>query len=192
MITLATIAMLFLEPPNRVYNPAFDQDCTTTQTNKGHETYCPNYFDYSRAEYVRRLPPMLLPGHTSDGLQALGGDIPALPANCTDAIKTFYEKAARLSYFLQRQKSDIEAETLTREAAYNVEQIVKGYHMQVSREAKAKKSYNTPDNLNGYTGCAAHANAGTKEIYRLGDIIIHELNRENYGLKNTGLNPYSK
>lgn len=190
-ITLA--AALFLSAQqDRVFDPKIDEDCVTIEAQAGHEIHCPDRYDYSRAEYVRRLPPLKLPGHTSDGSAISSGGSDSFPIDCSAALKNFYERTAQFAHWLQRQKNDFAADTLTREAAYNIEQVIRSYHFKVSREAKAKHSYGTPDDTQGYTSCTAHANAGAREIYRIGDLVIHELNKGNYNMMGTGLNPHAR
>lgn len=186
------IAMMLFPQQDRLFDPKLDKDCVTFEAQAGHEVHCPDRFDYDRAEYVRRLPPIKLPGHSSDGAASVSESNRMLSGSCKTALKSFYDSTSKFTYWLQRQKNNFDTDTLTRDAAYNLEQIVRSYHVKVSREAKAKHSYGTPDDKVGYTSCVAHLEAGIAEVYRIGDLVIHELNRGNYDLSGTGLNPHTR
>ena len=188
--TLAAILVIWTQQ-DRVFDPKLDKDCVTIEAKAGYEIHCPDRYDYDRAEYVRRLSPIKFPGHSSDGSVINPENTEPYPNDCKAALKNFYERAAQFAHWLQRQKNNFDADTLTREAAYNIEQVVRSYHIKVSREAKAKHRYGTPESTAGFTSCTVHANAGTSEIYRIGDLVINELNKGNYNMVGTGLNPYA-
>ncbi|MEX0299265.1 MAG: hypothetical protein AB3N28_09355 [Kordiimonas sp.] len=186
------VSMMLFAQQDRIFDPKLDKDCVTIEAQAGHEVHCPDRYDYNRAEYVRRLPPIRLPGHSGDGAAIVSQGSRQYFGSCKTALKGFYDHTSKFTYWLQRQKNNFDRDTLTRDAAYNLEQMIRSYHIKVSREAKAKHSYGTLDDKVGYTSCVAHLEVGIAEIYRIGDLVIHELNRGNYDLSDTGLNPHAK
>lgn len=178
------------------YKPAIG--CKMVQAPKGWEIECPPVRDEERRAYMLKRKAPKLPGHASDAKRKEPEKEPDnssyvlknYPSRCRPARIEFSDRSGEFIAFLRRERNSSAANSLTNEAAYNVEQLIRSYITAVDREAVAKFRYSKRGG-NGDAICTAHFEFGTAEIKNIGQLIIDELNKGNQDLTGTGLNPYA-
>ncbi|MBL4830158.1 MAG: hypothetical protein JKY55_09790 [Aliivibrio sp.] len=181
------------------YKPAIG--CKMVQAPKGWEIECPPVRDEERRAYMLKRKAPKLPGHASDAKRKEPIEPPVkeeirsyvledYPSRCRPARIKFSDRSGQFIAFLRRERNSSAANSLTNEAAYSVEQLIRSYITAIDREAVAKFRYSKRGG-DGDAICTAHFEFGTAEIKHIGQLIIDELNKGNQDLTGTGLNPYA-
>ena len=197
--TMLALALMMQDERILDYKP---DGCRLVKAKAGWEIKCPPVKDEERRAYVLKRKTPQLPGHASDlppvnvpPVKDEGGGVTSYeladyPSACRPARIAFADHGGMFIGFLRRERNSSAANSLTNEAAYNVEQLVRNYISTVDREAVAKFRYSKRGG-NGDAICTAHFGVGKEELIRIGQIIIDELNKGNRDLTGTGLNPYA-
>lgn len=197
--TILALALMMQDRRILDYKP---DGCMLVNAKAGWEINCPPVKDEKRRAYVLKRKAPVLPGHASDlppvklpPVKNEGGGVTSYelsdyPSACRPARIAFADHGGMFIGFLRRERNSSAVDSLTNEAAYNVEQLVRYYMSIVDREATAKFRYSKRGG-NGDAICTAHFDVGKAELVRIGQIIIDELNKGNRDLMGTGLNPYA-
>ena len=178
------------------------QGCKAVIKTTGWGIVCPNTVDEKRAHIARHKPYPILPGYPSNNVgfhneetesnidDGSGTPVVDYPILCREARIKFSDDTSHFIAFLHRENNSNNWNSLTREASYNVEQIIRQYHSQIDRDAISKFRYGERGTNDGDKACANHFNFGDAELHRIAQLIIDELNKGNRDLTNTGLNMY--
>ena len=200
MITTLFVLSLLLQGDRILdYKP---EGCMVVKDKAEWGIKCPPVKDEKRRAYVLKRKAPKLPGHASELPIVKGPSVknqegavtsyvlPDYPTQCRTARTAFTDHGGMFIGFIRRERNSSAANSLTNEAAYNVEQLVRKYIDVIDREAIAKFRYSKRGG-NGDALCTVHFDVGKAELIRIGQIIIDELNKGNRDLAGTGLNPYA-
>lgn len=168
------------------------EGCVAVFKVDGWGVACPSVIDENRADYMRNKPNLIMPGYPSHG----SGYTPSTtesntrPGGCELHQREFVKTASQFIGWLDRQKNNSSSETLTRQAAYSVEQHVRQYQASTTETALGKARYAMRGSYDGDIACVRTFKHGKSELIRVTQIVLNELNNGNRDLANTGLNQF--
>ncbi|PCJ42304.1 MAG: hypothetical protein COA81_05910 [Alphaproteobacteria bacterium] len=172
------------------------EHCKAVIKENGWGIICPSRVNEKIAKNNRKAPFLSLPGYSS-GKMKFPKYYESYPTLCNPARLRFTSHASEFAAGLRGENLRASAwNVLTRQAVYELVQIIKSYTLNVDSKAMDKYRSSPRGTSDGDIACKAYYDHGYEEIDRIAHIVVDELNKGNRDLTNTGLNlnesPYNR